>query len=52
MARATGKTIDFIEIVAATRRLAGKYRGFSANFAGRDLPAARSPAFIATSTSF
>jgi hypothetical protein len=48
MARATAKTIDLLGIVAATRGSAGKYRGFSANFAGRDLPAARLPAFIAT----
>jgi hypothetical protein len=52
MARATGKTIDLLGIAAATRRRAGKYRGFSANFAGRELPAGGSRAFITTSTSF
>jgi hypothetical protein len=52
MARAIGKTIDLLGIVAAAPTAAGKYRGFSANFAGRDLPAAGSPAFIATSISF
>jgi hypothetical protein len=52
MARATTEAIDLFGIVAGAAALAGKYRGFSANFAGRELPAARSRAFIATSTSF
>jgi hypothetical protein len=52
MARAIAKTIDLPGFVATAPTPAGKYRGFSANFAGRELPARRSRAFIATSISF